>query len=254
MGSTPHMAMLALLTAIANLLNSVRRKIPAIGLATSTSVTGIRWRNCQLRKITPSRENAFLLTSENPMLINPQDSPLKQLETLDKEMKRYREGHFKSLLLWDEVVKELVASTIDTKEVVIDYVAIYEDSLSLGMKLTEEGNFSSLEEFVKAFEELYSIEAQITDDEWSKGKTIYFCRSGEFSFFVILHGNSKCQLIVESEETVTKVVKKYRVDCGEMQPLKGIPYVTDDNTLDAPIGRLGSGENLLDHDSSESGS
>jgi hypothetical protein len=188
------------------------------------------------------------------MIISPEDSSLKQLSLLDREMKKYREGHFRSLLLWDEVVKKLVDSTIDKREVEIDYIAVYENALTLGMKLTEDGNFSSIEEFVKAFEELYSIEAQITDAEWSKGKTIYFPRPGEASLYINLHGNSKCQLIVESEVTVTNVVKKYRVDCSEIQTVKGIPYVTDDNTLDAPLGGLGSGENLLDHDPSESGS
>jgi len=143
-----------------------------------------------------------------------------------------RKTFLDSLNLWLEI-RDIFLGKLDPREVTIGDISI-DQTLSVNLHLTEEGNFSSIEDLVRQFENIYENEAYISDASWVKGKHIYFSSymQGRKDFSVTLHGNSKCKLIKTGDKTQS--YPEYRVECGELQPVKEITYVSSNNSFNPP--------------------
>lgn len=175
------------------------------------------------------------------------DQPFNLVDTIGKleaELSDYRVAYSRALNLYIKIKEFLEGKS---NEFEVTDISISYNTLYASIHLTEEGIFNSIDDIVKNVSTILGEEPNITDNQYAKGKYIIwpakYNEELRASFSITLYGNSKCKLIVT--ETRTKVVNEYRVECGELNSIKAITHVQNDNAIGSDNGRLGSGEDLL---------
>jgi hypothetical protein len=171
------------------------------------------------------------------MIIDQPFSYSKTIAKLAAEAIDYQQAHARSLELFvhlHDIIKQHSKSEefefLDTN---ISYNTLY-----LNVKLTERGIFNSVEQLVSDLTKLLGSEPTIRDNTYAKGKSIEWgaCYSEPLraGLYIVLHGNSKCQLIVTETEMIER--NTYRVDCGEIQTIKELTYVPSLNAIGSDNG------------------
>lgn len=164
------------------------------------------------------------------------DQPFNRHESLaklQKEIAEYEIAYKMAFSLYEEI-KDLLQST---DEFTIDDVSLSYRSLNVQIKLTEKGIFESVSFLLENLEKIFKKPPVITDNRWAKGKTITFSPidwEKTASLYITLYGNSKCKLVVTGTET--QIVNRYRVECDELQEIKGITHVSSLNAISSDNG------------------
>ena len=176
------------------------------------------------------------------------DQPFNYDKTLMKltlELENYLNAHLRAIVLYYSL-KDIFQ--IESSEFRVgDFIVTY-NSLHANIHLTETGIFNSIEELVEKISKSLEREPEISDNQYSKGKNLnwpaIYGTSARAGLYITVYGNSKCKLVVTKTETRT--TNEYRVECGELQEIKAITHVQNDNAVGSDNGRLGRGKNLFD--------
>ena len=177
------------------------------------------------------------------------DQPFNLNNTLKKlaiELEDYRTSYLRAINLYSSLQEIL---SIQSSEFTIGDIRLTYNTLYVYIHLSETGIFNSVEGIIEKISKVLQFDPEITDNQYAKGKTVNWSAVYKDSLvtaglYMIVFGNSKCKLVVT--ETETKIVNKYRVECGELNEVKAITYVENDNAVGSDNGRLGSGKDLLD--------
>lgn len=167
------------------------------------------------------------------------------LKKLDLYLGDYRTHYLRAIKLY-QLLDEILS--VKSSEFEIGDIRLAYNTLYVNIHLSELGIFNSVEDIIEKISKVLMAEPSITDNQYAKGKSIRWPSKhtppARASLEITVFGNSKCKLIVTATET--KTVNTYRVECGELNEVKAITYVENDNAVGSDNGRLGSGENLLD--------